>query len=63
METNLLGRAIPLGDPRFLVLVGLAGATVPLHGPFIRYQPLQRLMSVMLCMVENRCRSHALGKS
>ena len=57
METDLLGRAIPLGDPRSLVLLDPAGATVPLHGPIIRYRLLQRLMLVMLWVVEEPCSS------
>ena len=55
-----VGSLIPLGGLRSLVLLDLAGATVSLRGPIIHYQLLLRLMLVILGVVENCYRSHAL---
>ena len=60
VDFNLLGRVILLGGPRSLVLLDLAGATVSLRGRIIHYQPLQKLMLVMLWVEVKYCRSHAL---
>ena len=50
---SLLDRAIPLEDPRFLVLLGLSGATLSLQGQIIRCQ----LLLAMLWQLRDHCSS------